>query len=110
MLGLKSKVVGSATLSSRWLQQSTIPVKLHIINTHAGGPSQFGESERPRSHIPPTSKKICRPGRAGAILVLATNRGRENIYVQLLAVSALRRWPLECNVLHPFPTAAIVPV
>jgi hypothetical protein len=50
---LKSKIVGPATLPSRRLQQSTLPVETHIIDTHADGPSQFDESERPRSHLPP---------------------------------------------------------
>jgi hypothetical protein len=52
MVGLKSKVVGPATSSSRGLQQSTLPVESHIINTHADGPSQFGKGKRPRSHLP----------------------------------------------------------
>jgi hypothetical protein len=81
MLGLKSKVIGSATLSLRWLQQSTLPVEPHIISTHAGGPSQFGESERPRSHLPPKSNEIRRPTGQARHLVFATSREHENFYI-----------------------------
>ena len=62
MVGLKSKIVGPAILSSRRLQQSTLPVETHIINTHADGPSQFDKSERPRSHLPPQTNAPPAPG------------------------------------------------
>ena len=65
VFGLKTKIVAPATLPSRWLQQSTPLVETHIINTHADGPSQFDESERPRSHISPrTRKRAARTGQA----------------------------------------------
>ena len=62
MVGLKSKIVGPAILPSRRLQQSTLPVETHIINTHADGPGQFDKSERPQSHLSPQTNALPAPG------------------------------------------------
>jgi hypothetical protein len=46
------------------LQQSAIPVGLHVISAHAHGPSQLGKSERPRSHLQPQTGTRARTGQA----------------------------------------------
>ena len=49
MLGLKTKVVGTRSLSSRRRQQAAVSVEPHIINAHARGVATWAAVKGPEA-------------------------------------------------------------
>jgi hypothetical protein len=58
-----------------------VSVELHIINAHAHGLSQLGESERPRSHLHNPNQVTRRPHGAGPLFSIkkALNKSRKDL-------------------------------
>jgi hypothetical protein len=75
-------------LSSRRQQEADVSVELHIINAHAHGPSQLGESERPRSHLRNPKSSYASPARGRALFLIGKAFKKSKRTFAVLIVSA----------------------